>query len=281
MEVIHQRVNYIDGVPTYKAGEWPGIKSSRWRTGSKQILKPLETISRNGFESIYFFNFPVISGGRKHYNTALSSELSFRPRVKVLPNRRYTQDEPIKRGMKYIDPKYSEQKIYEKKDLSYVIKIKESSPQCTKQFPDKIKQCTEEFGVEKVIGKKKRLPHLEFVRNGMPIISPGDKHYKNVEYSPDFFKLEGLVVGSTNKEHFSKSSAKKGDNFFDSLNLKIKVLDERKLWRHKLLRESLENDNNYVGKLDNWEETYLKPLLNEDNIISGGKGNIAAGAKKK
>ena len=42
MEVIPQRVFYYeDGVLPYKSGEWPGIKSSRWR-GSKLILKPIQ-----------------------------------------------------------------------------------------------------------------------------------------------------------------------------------------------------------------------------------------------
>ncbi len=40
LEVVPQRVYKIDGVPAFKSGEWPGIRSSRFPS-SKLILKPI------------------------------------------------------------------------------------------------------------------------------------------------------------------------------------------------------------------------------------------------
>jgi hypothetical protein len=38
MEEIKQRVYLIEGVPSNKAGEWPGVKPSHWGTSSIKIL---------------------------------------------------------------------------------------------------------------------------------------------------------------------------------------------------------------------------------------------------
>jgi hypothetical protein len=133
------------------------------------------------------------------------------------------------------------------------------------------------------MGNKKRLPTLDKIRNGLPIISPGDKIYRSVEYSPDYFKMEGLVVGSTNKLNNAKSTAKKGDNFFDTINMKISTLDQDKLWKNRCVRESFEYDDNYVKNLNTWEDNYLEeikqPIDDKKNIPINKNTN--ANIKKK
>ena len=44
---------------------------------------------------------------------------------------------------------------------------------------------------------KTRVKTLIEQRNGLPMASPGDKIYKNPDYTPDFFKEGGLITGST------------------------------------------------------------------------------------
>jgi len=46
MEVIKQKVNYLNGVPMHKAGEWPGKLPSHW-SGSIRILKPIQEKNQN------------------------------------------------------------------------------------------------------------------------------------------------------------------------------------------------------------------------------------------
>lgn len=56
MEIVPQHVfTYEDGLPSYKSGEWPLKRPSRWK-GSKLILKPIHTSQVLSFESkiIYF-----------------------------------------------------------------------------------------------------------------------------------------------------------------------------------------------------------------------------------
>jgi hypothetical protein len=219
---------------------------------------------------------------RKHIDISKSHEIIFKPSVKIFPKKENI-DHIIKRGMKKIEPHYSEPNLYTRKVLSHNITIKEDGVHCTKQFPEKAIECHDEYQIEERIKRKKRHPSLQAMRNGMPIISPGDKIYRNVEYSPDFFKLEGIVVGSTNTINHKKTSAKKGDKFFDSLNLNIKVLDKEKLWSTKCLKESYEFDNNYVGNLKTWEEVYLNPLLPEikEEAKSHQPSKTINNAKKK
>lgn len=50
MEVINQRTYFLDGQPAYKAGEWPGKKSSHW-VSSKKILQPIKKDKKDFFES--------------------------------------------------------------------------------------------------------------------------------------------------------------------------------------------------------------------------------------
>lgn len=167
--------------------------------------------------------------------------------------------------MKYMEPDHAKPKEYTRKILASNIRIKEDSVHCTKQYPEKIKESLNEYGVESTLGGKKRLPYLSHRRNEMPIISPGDKIYKSVEFSNDFYKQGGLIVGSTNKIQYNKTDGKRGDNFYASLDLSIKTLNKNKLWKNKIVKESLEFDNKYVDNLNTWEDTYL--ILNENEKI--------------
>ena len=114
-----------------------------------------------------------------------------------------------------------------------------------------------ETKVENIMTRKKRIFDLHQQRNGLVVFNPGDKLYRCVENSPDFFKLEGIVVGSTNQPHTKKTTKKSDDNFYETLDLKVKSLNPEKLWKSKVLRESIENDKNYVESLANWETNIL------------------------
>ena len=49
------------------------------------------------------------------------------------------------------------------------------------------------------MGQKIRINTLSEMRNGLPSHVPGDKNYKNPEYTPGFYKERGLIVGSSNR----------------------------------------------------------------------------------
>jgi len=105
------------------------------------------------------------------------------------------------------------------------------------------------------------------MRNGLPYEVPGDKIYKNPEYVPGFFAERGLIVGSTNKINYSKSNGKKAYNFYDTIDLKVKTLDPKKIWTNREKQEDLDYQTNFVVGLKAWEKNvlidYLPPKVEE------------------
>ena len=97
----------------------------------------------------------------------------------------------------------------------------------------------------------------------MRITNPGDKAYKCVDNSPDFFKEGGLIVGSTNRMNYNKTTRKGDDNFYQTLDLGVKVLNDKKLWKSKIEKESLDMDKKYVTNLNKWEENTFEENKNE------------------
>jgi hypothetical protein len=51
MEIILNKEHIIDGVSARKAGEWPGIKSSKWKGSKKIITRP--NTSDDYYQSIF------------------------------------------------------------------------------------------------------------------------------------------------------------------------------------------------------------------------------------
>jgi hypothetical protein len=248
ISIVPQRTLMLNGHPAFKAGEWPGILSSRFK-GSKLILKQEDP--RNLKRSF---------SGRRHFILKESVELPHRIQQKIFKEREIVDDlNPKPRGRKFIEPDYSEPLLHERKILSLNVKIKEDEIRGKKHVLH-LDRTENETIVENQMTRKKRLSNLQAIRNGMQIISPGDKIYKNVDYSPGFFNLEGLVVGSTNTKKYKKSTTKKGDVFYDTLDLNVKSLNPEKLWTSKLLRESIECDSEYVKQLKLWESNFLPQI---------------------
>ena len=85
-----------------------------------------------------------------------------------------------------------------------------------------------------------------------------------MENSTDFFKEGGLIVGSTNRINYNKTTRKGDDNFYQTLDLNVKVLNDDKLWKSKVLKESLDMDQNYVANLNKWEENIFEENKDKD-----------------
>jgi len=95
------------------------------------------------------------------------------------------------------------------------------------------------------------------MRNGLPFEIPGDKMYKNPEYSPGFFKNGGLIVGSSNRIKYDKTVGKRGNNFYETLDLNVKTLDHHKNFENKEKQKDLDYQFNFVKNLDAWEDNIL------------------------
>ena len=110
-----------------------------------------------------------------------------------------------------------------------------------------------EYNIENVMNRKKRINSLEEKRNYMKNCKPGDKNYTCVENSPDYYKMEGLIVGSTNRINIRKTQPKGGDNFYRTLDVNLNIMNRNKIWSVKQLMESIKFDKDYVKDLNNWE----------------------------
>ena len=118
--------------------------------------------------------------------------------------------------------------------------------------------CQSEINIESMMNKKKRICSLEQQRNYYKKINPGDKNYRYAEHSPDFFKKGGLIVGSTNKIRITDNFNRLRNNIYETMDLNIKSLDDKKLWKSKVIQEKEKNDSGYVINLEQWEKRYIK-----------------------
>jgi len=245
LEIIPQHTySYGDGIPAYKFGEWPGSKSSHFH-GSKLILKPIPRPEQ-----------PFKLGHLVHFPQRYSEEYKFIPGRKILHP--ILHDDKIKPLKKYIIPKFTSPKVYPRN-------IKKRPPEQMNSdfiaplFQKKIRvqqpaNKEREWALENRMSRKKRILSLYEQRNEMISLNPGDKTYKIVDNSPEFFKEGGLIVGSTNKMHYNKTTRRGEDNFYQTLDLDVKVLNDDKIWDNKLNKESMDSDQNYVKNLNQWEE---------------------------
>ena len=99
---------------------------------------------------------------------------------------------------------------------------------------------------------------------------PGDKNYNCVENSPEYFRMEGLIVGSTNRLNLNKTTRKGEDNFYKTIDLNIKVLNRNKIWGSKVFLDSLNYDKEYVEKLNSWESKVFEKT-EEKKVDNKGK----------
>ena len=244
MEIVPQHVfTYDDGIPAYKSGEWPGSRPCHF-IGSKLILKPIKH-SEKGF----------VIGHSKHFPKKYSEEYKFKKGIKYIPPLIHEDKyKPPKRRLKpiIIEPIIKLRNFsFRPKDQFYSTNI---APflQRKKRVMQNVPNNTE-YNVESIMNRKKRILSLCEQRNYLKDCNPGDKNYNCVENNPEFFKMEGLVVGSTNRHNFRKTIRKDEDDFYQTLDLKIQILDKNKIWNSKVFLESLNYDKKYVEELNNWE----------------------------
>ena len=256
MEIIPQHTyTYGDGLPAYKSGEWPGSKPNHF-IGSKLILKPIKKYEKD----FYICN-------ARHFPQKYSEEYKFKKGVKLIPP--YIHEDIYKPKKRPLKPIITEPKIFIR-NRSFNPKDNFNNPYA-KEYPllQKKKrvqhsdQILTEYNIEGIMSRKKRIFSLDQQRNFFKTCKPGDKNYTCVENCADFFKMEGLVPGSTNSINLRKTQRKGEDNFYQTMDLNIKILNKNKIWGVRELMESLKNDKKYVIDLNNWESKVFEN--NENN----------------
>lgn len=261
-----------NGIPAYKSGEWPGVKPNhfeRTRLMIKQIRKNL--------------NFERKSSS-KYIPEKKSSEYIFKPCLKMVKSylknvrRQHLPDKGRKHEFNELNSSQKNCETYDhnlffgrKKRMeknfsnnfsSFIIlpKIEEKIKKRKKNLTNSIS----EINIEKIMNRKKRINSLEQQRNYYKLANKGDKNYRYVDCSQDFFKEGGLIPGSTNIFRVSENYNKIKNNIYEYMDLNVKSLDTDKIWDNKLEREREENEIYYVSNLENWDLRNIKEEKDEN-----------------
>lgn len=265
LEVVPQHIHVEEGgIPAYKSGEWPGIRPNHF-LGSKLILKPIKKPEKE---------FKL--GHSVHFPARYSEEYKFRPiRRKLNPLEHSNIYRPSKR---IIVPVYTEPNVYpphisdnhpmdqlNSNDIYPLFQKKmKIIDKPVRDYANAINEDNNEYYVEDIMNKKQRVNCLSQEPNSKIHHNPGDKPYKIVDNSKDFFKEGGLIVGSTNRINYNKTMKKGEDNFYQTLDLSVKILDQKKVWDNKVIAENKENDKNYVANLTKFDKNTFGEEDSED-----------------
>jgi hypothetical protein len=111
--------------------------------------------------------------------------------------------------------------------------------------------------------RKQRIPNLDVQRNGLTIGVPGDKFYRNPACTDGFYKMEGVMPGSTfyyqkEKNKFGRTLSRKACPFYDTHDFGVKSLEPSKLWKNKVAKDTLDHDSLYVKTLTQWDKDFMK-----------------------
>ena len=108
------------------------------------------------------------------------------------------------------------------------------------------------------MGRKIRIEDEKAQRNGLEVISPGDKAYKTPEHSSGFYREGGLVTGSTIATRAKYQGKSAANNDFATVLSYEATRPDRIKWRDRERRMKEDEDNDAMRQLIEWEKTILK-----------------------
>ena len=243
----------FNGIPAYKSGEWPGIRPNhfeRTRLMIKQLRKKINYERKSS--SIYI---PEKKSAEYIFKPCLKLVKSYIDNLKLqhrIDKGRRHEFELKQTAETYDHNLFFGRKRHKDKILSHSLilpKLKEKTQRRKTNFV----KSSSEINIEKIMNRKRRINSLEQQRNYYKIINRGDKNYRYVDCTEDFFKKGGLIPGSTNIIRYSENYNKIKNNIYEHMDLNVKSLDTDKIWDNKLEKEREENEIDYVYNLENWD----------------------------
>ena len=209
-----------NGIPAYKSGEWPGIKSNhfdRTRLMLRQIRK------NPNYERKLSY---------RHIEEKPSKEYIFRPSLKLVKSylENLKNQRQIIQGRKhdidfakitsdtYDNNLFFGHKRYKNSILANSLILPKIRENKIKKRQINMIHSLSEINVERAMNRKKRINSLEQQRNFFKINNQGDKNYRNADCSENFFKEGGLIPGSTNKIRISENYNKIKNNIYEYMN---------------------------------------------------------------
>ena len=204
-------VYYIDGVPGYKAGEWPGIKSCKFRNTRRIIQPKCEGIIFNEKENLLL--------PKKRKLPALSPEYEFKPCCRMVDFSKFDHDPKIN-SLRVIQPVFTQNKIDCKKKI-YFDYIKERDK--------KEKEKLENMNLSKLVGNEIRLRTLiGFKKLDCNSLTNSELYKMRFNKKRDKLTLKDYEDTKINRieklkeKEFDKNYVKSLNNF-DNKNINIKL----------------------------------------------------------
>ena len=144
-------------------------------------------------------------------------------------------------------PKPRAERLHLKTKDSSIKKVKAEG---IKAYPEMHALSTKSYEHTDTMGKKQPVDGLLNQRNNIPLTSMGDKAYKYPEYSKDFYKEGGLMVGSSNVMTYKTSGIVM--DFYSNVQLKDGVPNTAVKWKDKVKKETQDHDQKLVASLYDW-----------------------------
>lgn len=173
------------------AQEWPGQTSQKFTTWRKHVEGPK---TDNTIHPLYAIP------NKKHFEIKPTKEFEWKSSSRPVPGA-YAPRVERAQGTKKVEQTFSNLEPKSGKAIT------NKGAQTTATFEDNMKgivtfahhnrKTVDEFCLEDKMQIKQRVGTIKDQRNGLPMVSCGDKIYKAVEYLPGFYKEGGLIVGST------------------------------------------------------------------------------------
>lgn len=109
-----------------------------------------------------------------------------------------------------------------------------------------------QYDMESYMNKKQRVTTIERMRNGIPVVVPGDRAFKKVEHEPGYYAKGGLIPGSSIQLRKSAKSERKSNTGTEGENGELSAktrTEKRPTFREKLLSASAAYDLEQVKSL--------------------------------
>ncbi|KAM3137676.1 hypothetical protein pb186bvf_010290 [Paramecium bursaria] len=234
--------------------DWVGIKSSKFNYNEKVHLRVNDCMVN------YQGNTDGLGLGRRHFEEPFGLPHKWQPSLVVnVPKPGDGQSQEFPPGKKRLEVDVKEkkpraQRSHVKEGVSGHI---EDIPYGIKTYPEFKKD--QSHDVEQMMGQKKRLEYLTQMRNGLNVVSLGDKPYKNPEYCEGFYKSGGLIAGSTQvqrKVNINQLHEKEMEKKLQEIQSQIK---KGMKWSDRLKLDNEISKKKDLDELDTWVETILKP----------------------
>lgn len=232
-------ITYTNGIPTYKAGEWEGKLSCKFHS-YKRIIRPKDHgIIYNQFE-------PTFVPKRKLLGPGNSPEFVFRPSCKMVSGDFERIVKP--KGLKYINFKTEPRKLLVQKKHIFPYKI-----QMEKDNNERLNT----------------LPNSKIIRNEVKMLME-----ENGYHQKDYFTIYNKDLNNLN---FIRNQLNKLSLIADDPYKTARQIKEEKISNRLIKRNNLNNDIQYVEKLNTWDNnlkshmksssTALPNISNRDNKI--------------